>query len=278
MVYQVTMKHAAGKVSHDHIRNIIRRAHPEGEAIEFSYTSDGIQYSCGDSTATIDYDSEEITVTPGTPALNRISRLTAPFVLPAILIDRWNKKKNAKAMGVASIACVAGFDAEPTGANENIFSHISTDEWTTIRHNMGIGSDFDANELLDDVPFDPIAESRGGSVKTGFFDQVPDEHWLPPASWQGEIDEYEVEWLNYPPHSVQFFIRASGDENWMMSGAHRQGAPPAIDPEVYAEMLTAIIDNTELHYPMWFKMTMAILGPLDLFMLIAILMIMGSGG
>jgi len=64
----------------------------------------------------------------------------------------------------------------------------------------------------------------------------------------------------------------------MMSGAHRQGAPPAIDPEVYAEMLTAIIDNTELHYPMWFKMTMAILGPLDLFMLIAILMIMGSGG
>ena len=28
MVYQVTMKHAVGKVSHDHIRNVIRRAHP----------------------------------------------------------------------------------------------------------------------------------------------------------------------------------------------------------------------------------------------------------
>jgi hypothetical protein len=246
MVYQVTMKHAAGKVSHDHIRNIIRRAHPDGEEIEFSYTSDGIQYSCGDSKAMIDYSSDEIIVTPGTPLLNRVSRLTAPFVLPAILIDRWNKKKNAKAIGVASVACIAGLEAEPTGKSENLFDHINDDEWTSIRHKMGIGRDFDVNDLLDDSPFDPLVESRSAPVKTGFFEQVPDEHWLPPTSWQGEKDDYEVEWLNYPPHSVQFFIRASGDENWMMSGAHRQGEPPSIDPEVYTDMLNSIIDNTVL--------------------------------
>ena len=247
MVYQVTMKHAAGKVSHDHIRNVIRRAHPEGEKIEFSYTSDGIQYSCGDSTAMIDYGSDEITVTPGTPMMNRISKLTSPFILPSIIIDRWNKKKNAKAMGVASVACVAGLEAEPTGKNEDIFDHIEDEEWTTIRHSMGIGNDFDVNELLEDTPIDPIVESGPSSVKTGFFDQVPDEHWLPPASWQGETDEYEVEWLNYPPHSVQFFIRASGDEDWMMSGAHRQGDPPAVDSGEYRDMLSSIIENTEIH-------------------------------
>ena len=112
---------------------------------------------------------------------------------------------------------------------------------------MGIGNDFDVHELLEDAPFDPIVESEPSSVKTGFFDQVPDEHWLPPASWQGETDEYEVEWLNYPPNSIQFFIRASGDEDWMMSGAHRQGDPPAVDSGEYRDMLSSIIENTELH-------------------------------
>ena len=87
---------------------------------------------------------------------------------------------------------------------------------------------------------------------TGFFQQVPDEYWLPPKSWSGEVDEYDVEWLNYPPHSVQFFIRGGSDEDWMMSGGHLRGQPPPVDPVTYSELITSIEVNTEIHYPAWF--------------------------
>ena len=95
--------------------------------------------------------------------------------------------------------------------------------------------------MLEDEPFDAEAESRAGNPKTGFFEVVPKEHWIPPASWQGDSDEYGIEWLNYPPHSVQFFIRDDANEPWMMSGAHQQGAPPPVDPEIYSGLLDDVM-------------------------------------
>ncbi len=241
MVYQVTMKHAVGKVSHDHIRNVIRRAHPEGEKIEFSYTDSGIMYSCGDTKAMVDYDIGEIVVTPGTPKMLTLSKIGSALVIPGMLIDRYVKKKHAKALAVASVACVAGLDAEPEEDSKELFEHMSEDDWTTVKHSMGIGNDFDTFQLLEDEPFDAEAESRPGNPKTGFFEIVPKEHWIPPTSWQGESDEYGIEWLNYPPHSVQFFIRDDGNDAWMMSGAHQQGAPPPVDPEIYSGLLDGVM-------------------------------------
>ncbi|MCS5535822.1 MAG: hypothetical protein NZ802_08205 [Candidatus Poseidoniales archaeon] len=264
MVYQVTMKHAAGKVSHDHIRNVIRRAHPAGEPIQFSYDGERIQYSCGDATAMVEFDSEEIVITPGTPGLVAMSRIGYALVIPGILLDRMNKKKNARAMGVASIACVAGLDAQPTGANEDMFDHISDEQWGTIRQSMGIGDEYSINDLLSD---EATSEDGEGGPMTGFFQQVPDEYWLPPKSWSGEVDEYDVEWLNYPPHSVQFFIRGGSEEDWVMSGGHLRGQPPPVDPVTYSELITSIEVNTDIRYPAWFLPTMAILGTLDVIML-----------
>ena len=86
MVYQVTMKHAAGKVSQDHIRNVIRRAHPVGEDINFSYDGERLQYTCGNATAMVEYDSEEIVITPGTSRLAAMTRIGYALVIPGIEI------------------------------------------------------------------------------------------------------------------------------------------------------------------------------------------------
>jgi hypothetical protein len=66
---------------------------------------------------------------------------------------------------------------------------------------------------------------------------------------------------------VQFFIRGDNDEDWMMSGAHRQGMPPPVDPVTYSELITSIEVNTEIRYPAWFLPIMAALGTLDVIML-----------
>ncbi|MDP6640329.1 MAG: hypothetical protein QF817_04595, partial [Candidatus Poseidoniaceae archaeon] len=80
-----------------------------------------------------------------------------------------------------------------------------------------------------------------------------------------------VEWLNYPPNSVQFFIRGDPNEDWQMSGAHRQGMPPPVDPEVYSDLIDSIEQTTEISYPSWFLPTMAFLAILDTIMLSMIL-------
>ena len=282
MVYQVTMKHAAGKVSQDHIRNVIRRAHPVGEDINFSYDGERLQYTCGNATAMVEYDSEEIVITPGTSRLAAMTRIGYALVIPGILLDRMNKKRNARALSVASVACVAGLEAEPVGTNANMFDHIDEEQWATIRNSMGIDENYSVDDLLNDDEFSARAAETDGvggefGSDRGFFAQVPDEYWTPPKSWQGEVDEYEVEWLNYPPNSVQFFIRGDPDEDWQMSGAHRQGMPPPVDPEVYSDLIDSIEQTTEISYPSWFLPTMIILGTLDFTMGGMIIVLLGLG-
>ena len=104
--------------------------------------------------------------------------MVQPWLFQA-LIDRYVKKKHAKALAVASVACVAGLDAEPEEDSKELFEHMSEDDWTTVKHSMGIGNDFDTFQLLEDEPFDAEAESRPGNPKTGFFEIVPKEHWIP---------------------------------------------------------------------------------------------------
>lgn len=250
MVYQVTLQHALGKVTREQVEDVIGRIHPPGAQPEFSMHGDRILVRSGDQVATIEYGPDNINIIPGTPRMAALTRLGYALVVPGVLLARMNRRRNQQLTGLASMACMAGLDAEPVGNSAGLYSEVTAEEWEAIRDSMGIS----------DVS-DPLAEQTGESI--GFFDTVPEDHWTPPVNWQGQTDSEGIEWLTYPAGSPQTFVRETPQGEWAISGVTVQGGGYEGD---VTELIFQYTSEVEMTYPVWFKITMSILLPLDVIM------------
>ena len=95
MVYRVTLKHAHGKISHEAVMDLVKRL-DGNEHAEFRMTDDGIHFQTGDAEAVISHRSGEIVITPGSPSRIRATRIGELFVVPGMIMNAQNKRRNKK--------------------------------------------------------------------------------------------------------------------------------------------------------------------------------------
>ncbi len=256
MVYQVTLQHPLGKVTREQVEDVIGRIHPPGSELDFSMHGDRILVRNGNQVATVEYGPDNISIIPGTPRMATLNRLGYALVVPGILLARMNRRRNQQLTGMATMACMAGLDAEPVGNSEGMFSEVSPEDCEAIRDNMGL------SEISD-----PFSDQTSESI--GFFETVPEDHWTPPSSWQGQVDAEGIEWLTYPSGSPQTFVRDTPGGEWAISGVTLQRT---YEGDV-AELIYQYTSTIDLRYPLWFKLAMAVLLPLDTIMVSAIVLI-----
>lgn len=257
MVYQVTLQHALGKVTREQVEDVIGRIHPPGAQLDFSMQGDRILVRSDDQVATVEYGPDNISIIPGTPRMATLTRLGYALVVPGILLARMNRRRNQQLTGMATMACMAGLEAEPVGNSEGMFSEVSPEEWEAIRDNMGLS---EVSDPFSDQTSEPI----------GFFETVPEDHWTPPSGWQGQVDTEGIEWLTYPSGSPQTFVRDTPGSEWAISGLTLQRT---YDGDV-AELINQYTSTIDLRYPLWFKLAMTVLLPLDTVMLFTIIFLL----
>ncbi|MDA0715901.1 MAG: hypothetical protein O3A74_05020 [archaeon] len=208
MVYRVTLKHAHGKISHEAVMDLVKRLDGTEHA-EFRMTEDGIHFQTGDAEAVISHSSGEIVITPGSPSRIRATRIGELLVVPGMIMNAQNKKRNKKATNTATMAMMATLDADPADVHSNLFPDISPEEWEGIRNAMGVD---DVQEIISPFASHQPAEARTIELSSSFTIQA--DHWTPPLTWMGRRGKDAAEYLNYPKGSPQFFVRQLPVDPW----------------------------------------------------------------
>ena len=208
MVYRVTLKHAHGKISHEAVMDLVKRMDGNEQA-DFQMTEDGIHFKTGESEAVITHSSGEIVITPGSPSRIRATQIGELLILPGIVMNAQNKRRNKKATNTATMAMMATLDADPADVQSNLFPDVTPEEWEGIRTSMGVD---DVQEIISPFSVNQPSEERTIELSSSFSIQA--DHWTPPQLWIGRRGKDALEYINYPEGSPQFFVRQLPVDEW----------------------------------------------------------------